>query len=438
MKNKIFIIGIITNILLLGCKSVDTNKSKAGKKVSIECEGEKAIRIHYDPESGSILEKGPVKIPDNMTCRQVEKLDEKDMFKLKREGIWYMYYKNSNSILAEGLNRDNKREGQWKFYDQKGNLTKITTYKDGKKEGPEYGYFPGTNILKFEGINTNDKKEGLWKEYSDINHNCITQGNYKLGQKTGEWVECSQDEKTKKWYISFKGSYYQDLKDGPSETYYPDGKLSSKGKYRADLKCKENPPPEGEKMCEKKIEKWIFYAPNGNILEEGNYDSQTGKRIGLWKEYYMTGELRAQGNRNHTKEGLWTFFDKTGKIIGQYEFKGNDFMASYCIEFENNKKIQEGSCTAKMIKYEPEKDEIKITQGMKQGLWKGYHSNGKLAWEGELLMGKKNSHWKEYDETGKLIAEGDYNMDKKTGFWKEWINGKMVTREYDMFGRLKK
>ncbi|GIX42547.1 MAG: hypothetical protein KatS3mg129_2280 [Leptospiraceae bacterium] len=439
MKKILYILVLFFVISLVwDCKSSDPTKAKPGKKVAIQCDNGKAIRYHYDPETGSILEKGLVALPKNLTCKQAENLEEKEMFKLKREGHWVIYYKNTTNILAEGENKDNKREGEWKFYDAQGNLTKITLYKDGIKEGPEYGYFAGTKILRYEGQNQNDKKTGFWKYYSDKEHQCISQGNYVNDMKEGEWIECSQDPKTNKWYVSFKGRYHQELKDGPAETYYPDGKLLSKGNYRADLKCKENPPAEGEQACAKKIGKWVFYFPNGNIMEEGNYDANTGRRTGLWKEYYESGQLRGQGNRNHTKIGIWTFYDKEGKIIGQYEFKGNDFMASYCIEFENNKKVAEGPCTAKMIKYEPEKDSLKITPGMKQGKWKGYHPNGKLAWEGELLMDKRHGYWKIYDEAGNLIAEGDYNMGKKTGFWKEMENGKLVTHEYDMFGRLKK
>lgn len=435
LKNFILMLLIF---LVWYCKSADSTKSNKGKKVSIECKDGNVIRYHYDIDSGSILEKGPVKLPKNMTCKEAENLDEKEILKFPREGHWTTYYKGTNQILSEGENKNNKKEGEWKFYDQNGNLTKISTYKEGQLDGPEYGYFAGTKIIRFEGQNKEGKKTGLWKYYSDKDHQCISQGNYVDNMKEGEWVECNQEEKSKKWYISFKGSYHKDLKDGPAEEYYPDGKLLSKGKYRADLKCKENPPPEGEQMCAKRIEKWVFYFPNENIMEEGSYDPNTGKRTGIWKEYYATGQLRGQGNRNHTKIGLWTFYNKEGQIIGQYEFKGNDFMASYCIEFKDNKKIEEGSCTAKMIKYEVENDHLKITGGMKQGMWKGYHPNGKLAWEGELLMGKRHGHWKIYDETGRLIGEGDYNMDKKTGFWNEWENGKLVKREYDMFGRLKK
>ncbi|MDW7975754.1 MAG: hypothetical protein RMI35_04270 [Leptospiraceae bacterium] len=255
--------------------------------------------------------------------------------------------------------------------------------------------------------------------------------------KTGDWIECNYDERTKDHYVFFKGRYVKNLRDGMVETYYPNGKLLSKGAYKADLGCKENPPPEGEKACEKKVGKWLFYFPNGNLMEEGNYDENSGKRIGIWREYYQTGELRAQGNREHTRKDRWTFYTKDGDILAQFDFQGNDFMASYCVEYQQNKKTAEGPCTAKMVKYEMETDSMKISPGMKQGRWKGYHPNGKLAWEGEILMGKRQGPWKIYDEIGRLIEEGEYNMDKKTGIWKEWENGKFVQKEYDMFGRIK-
>lgn len=435
-KYNLYIL-ILIIMMVYFCKKVDPTQPQKGKKVAILCENQKAIRFHYDPESGSVTEKGPVELPKGIDCKKAQDMEEKEIIKLKREGKWVQYYKDSTNILAEGENKENKREGEWRFYDQKGNLTKTVIYKQGKKEGKEITYFSGTKIVKSEGININDNKEGEWIFYSDPTHQCISKGEYKENNREGEWVECSEDPETKKWYISFKGKYFKDLKDGPVENYFPNGNISSKGRYRADLKCKENPPPEGVEMCAKKIGEWIFYFSNGNIMEQGSYDAQTGKRSGFWKEYYASGQLRAQGNRNHTRTGRWTFYDKEGKILGQFDFKGNDFMANYCVEFKNEKKVAEGPCTAKMIKYEPEKDAFKFSDGMKQGLWKGYHPNGNLAWEGELIMNKRQGLWKIYDESGKLVQEGSYNMDKKNGYWKEWVDGKFVTREYDQFGRLK-
>ncbi len=424
-------------LVLLFCNKGNPNQPQKGRKVALVCEGQNAIRYHYDPETGSVVEKGPVQLPKDMNCKKAQDLEEKELMKFQREGKWIQYYKDSTNILAEGENRNNKREGEWRFYDQKGNLTKTVPYKEGKKEGKEITYFAGTKIIKSEGSYINDQKEGEWIFYSDPKHQCISKGMYKQNNKEGEWVECAEDAQTKTWYISFRGNYVKDLKDGLVETYFPNGKISAKGKYKADLNCKENPPPEGVQFCEKKVGNWIFYFPNGNIMEEGSYDAQTGKRTGLWKEYYTTGKLRAQGNRDHTKTGRWTFFDPSGKMIGQYDFKGNDFMANYCVEFKDEKKIAEGPCTAKMIKYDPEKDTLIFSDGMKQGKWKGFYQNGTLAWEGELIMNKRQGPWKIYDETGKLIGEGNYNMDKKIGFWKELVDGKYIMKEYDQFGRLK-
>ncbi len=434
-KMKYFI--ILFFLILWQCTFFNVQQTKPLKKVAIICENNVPIRYHYDQETGTIIEKGMVELPNNIKCKDAETLDEKEILKFPRSGKWTQYYKGTNKILSEGLNKNNKREGRWVFYDQEGKIIRIINYKEGKKEGEEIGYFSYPNLIRYEGKNINNKKEGLWKYYSDPEYQCISQGLYKNDMKEGEWTECSMDEKTKKWYLSFKGNYYMDLKDGPAETYYSNGNLASKGEYRADLKCKENPPPEGMEFCGKRVKKWIFYFPNGRVMEEGNYQQETGRRTGLWKEYYQTGELRAQGNRDHTKIGQWTFYSKNGEIIGQYQFKGNDFMASYCIEFKDNKKVQEGNCTAKMIKYDFDKDELKITEGLKQGIWKGYHPNGKLAWEGELIMGKRNGKWKIYNEDGSLMGEGEYNMDKKTGFWKEMVNGRLMTIEYDMFGRPK-
>ncbi len=406
------------------------------RKFAIKCENNIPIRYHYDQTEGFVSEKGPVILPDKMACKNAEGLKEDEIIKFKRDGYWISYYDGIRK-LSEGNNKNNKKVGKWRYYNKEGKLTKEENYEDGKKEGEEKGYFTDGSI-RYEGQNKNGKKVGIWKEYSDPRKTCVTEGEYNDNMKTGEWKECSMDENTKKYYISFRGSYYQNLKDGPAETYFPDGTIASKGMYKANLKCKENPPSEGESACGKKIGKWVFYYNNGKIMEEGNYDQDKGVRIGLWKEFYQTGEIRAQGNREHTKVGLWTFYDKKGNIIGQYQFSKNDFMASYCVEFENGKKVKEGPCTAKLIKYEAETDSYKITGGMQTGKWKGYHSNGKLAWEGELMMGKKQGQWKHYDENGKLVAEGEYKMNKKTGIWKEMIDGKLVTKEYDAFGREKK
>ena len=57
-------------------------------------------------------------------------------------------------------------------------------------------------------------------------------------------------------------------------TYYPNGKLKSKG----NIKNRKLDGP------------WIGYSYGGKIVDEGNY--KDGQRDGLWKSYHENGELR--------------------------------------------------------------------------------------------------------------------------------------------------
>ena len=56
------------------------------------------------------------------------------------------------------------------------------------------------------------------------------------------------------------------------------------------------------------------------MLSEGIYDEQSRKQ-GLWKYYFVTGELKEQGAyKNDKKTGTWKFFFINGDVeqIGEY------------------------------------------------------------------------------------------------------------------------
>lgn len=431
-----FIISLVGFSFLLQCSSTPDSapdKVEPGIKFKISCANEQATRHHYSPTTGEIAERGPVLLTKGMTCNDASKLDEKEMLKLQRDGEWIGYYAGNAKVLWRGLFKKNKREGDVKYFDQGGKVTKVVAYQDGQQEGREEGYF-GDGSIRYKGQNSKGMKTGNWEEYSSVKRECTTQGSYNQDEKTGTWQECSQDE-DEKWYISFKGSYKQGLKDGAAESFHPNGTISGKGSYRADLTCKENPPSEGVEACGRRTGKWQIYYPSEKLAMEGSYDGMTGKRTGNWTEYYASGEKMAMGPRNHTRNGLWTFYNKNGQILGQYGFKGNDFMASQCVLYENGTKKEEGGCTNVLVQYKADKDAMQIGNIMRAGQWTGYYSNGKKAWEGQFMMKLKVEQWAYYNEAGALTAKGKYNMDKKTGIWQETENGRLVTVEYDAFGR---
>jgi len=426
-------------LYVLSCASATSyDKAKPGVKFQISCSDGKAIRHHYSPDSGELMERGPVLLAKGMSCGNAEDLDEKEMLKLQRDGEWTGYYKGTTNPLWKGLFKKNKREGVLTYFDTKGNKSKIVTYVGGSKEGPEEGYF-SSGAIRYKGQNSEDMKTGFWEEKASDKSDCVTKGNYAKDEKTGPWEECSQDDKNDTWYVSFRGSYAQGLRDGPVEVFHSNGELLGKGSYRADLACKASPPPEGVDACGRRTGRWVLYHPSGKLAAEGEYDGATGKRRGTWTEYYASGDKMAMGQRNHTREGIWTFYKKGGEIMGQYGFKGNDAMISYCVIYEKGVKKEEGPCMGALIKYEAEKDELKLAGRMMQSdLWKGYHPGGAKAWEGTYVTGQKAGIWKFFNEGGALIAQGEFRMNKKVGPWKEMQNGRMVQIEYDDFGRPKK
>jgi len=434
-----FAILVSFTLLAVQCSSASSVDSvKPGTKFQIQCNGQQPIRYHYSPETGKRTESGPVQLAKDMSCRQAEGLDEKEMLKLQRQGEWTGFYTESQKPMWTGMFEKNKREGVAVYVNEDGKKTKIVTYKAGSKEGVEEGYF-ATGGIRYKGQNTDNMKTGLWEERGSESTDCVSKGNYSKDEKTGQWQECSQDEKSKNWYISFKGNYSQGLKDGPAEFFHSNGQQMATGSYRADLTCKENPPPEGVDMCGRRMGHWVVYYDTGKVAADGEYNGATGLRKGNWTEFYISGEKMATGPRNHTRDGIWTFYLKDGKIMGQYGFKGSDNMFNYCILYDAGVKKEEGDCMGGLIKYEAENDALRIGgRIMQNGVWKGYWPNGTKSYEGNFTTGIKMGKWKYFSETGGLASEGEYRMNKKVGAWKETQNGTLVTLEYDDFGREKK
>ncbi|WNM19467.1 toxin-antitoxin system YwqK family antitoxin [Flavobacterium capsici] len=61
----------------------------------------------------------------------------------------------------------------------------------------------------------------------------------------------------------------------------------------------------------------------------------------------------------------------------------------------------------------------KFNKGLKVGVWKNWHPNGKLSTYQYYDEGIKNGAFYKYNENGILVEKGKYRRDKKQG---EWIN----------------
>lgn len=198
-----------------------------------------------------------------------------------------------------------------------------------------------------------------------------------------------------------------------------------------------------------------FTYPNGVISSEGYL--RNGKPDGYWKSYYKNGQLKSEGNRlNYMLDSTWIFYNENGEKISEINYKNgrkNGYRYTYLKDeyiveyFENDVKekytkvyYNEGSIK-KIIPFEAglengtaltfNKDSVIILieeykkgillsrevinridkNGLKQGLWKFFYSDGTLMEEVTYLNDKKNGFLKRYDENGVLVKIEKYVND---------------------------
>ncbi len=191
------------------------------------------------------------------------------------------YYENGEpKVLGYYLEKTGKKHGEWTYYFENGKLMRTEKYEDGKlisKKGltrfekvfekGELVWHKPINGVGF--VDENNKKSGEWKFY-DENGKLRQIGSYMDGKREGEWKHYHKNGK-----LSDIGSYRDgkqeggwkeydesgELRDGEWKRYYENGELLSIGSYKAGKK-------EGE---------FKFYRDNGKLLLIFHY--RNGERI---------------------------------------------------------------------------------------------------------------------------------------------------------------
>ncbi len=198
-----------------------------------------------------------------------------------------------------------------------------------------------------------------------------------------------------------------------------------------------------------------FTYPNGVVSSEGYL--RNGKPDGYWKAYYENGQIKSEGNReNYQLDSTWVFYSVEGKkrsvinykngrkngyrytyLENEYieEYFNNDIKERFTKVFFNDgslKKItpfEEGLENGLALTYNKDSIIILIEEyrkgflisrevinrtdrnGLKQGLWKYFYTDGTLMEEVTYLNDKKNGFLKRYDENGVLTSIEKYIND---------------------------
>ncbi|MBL7904125.1 MAG: hypothetical protein JNL22_03790 [Bacteroidales bacterium] len=300
-----------------------------------------------------------------------ENINRRDSKGLK-QGRWKFFYADGK-IKTEGTYRDDKKNGYFKEYDEKGMLTEVSKFVNDVKqeETPELvkldvrtDYYPSGKV-KTVASYKGEIPEGIRREYAE-NGSVVASYVFKNGKMVGEGV------------IDDEG-----VKDGPWKEYYETGQLLSEGTYRNG----------------KRTGKWRFYHLNGELEQEGSYNNQ-GNPDGLWKWFYESKNiLREESFFNGKSEGIYTEYDENGQVIVQGEFLDG---------------LEEGKWSYNLGDH---REEGTYRGGMRNGEWKYFYNDGTPEFQGSYIDDNPNGRHIWFWPDGKKKDEGEYINGMKTGDW---------------------
>lgn len=108
-----------------------------------------------------------------------------------------------------------------------------------------------------------------------------------------------------------------------------------------------------------------------------------------------------------------TYFWFKGGVIHQADFgvAGEVLNGSFKKYFHSNQLAEQGV----------------FKKGLKIGLWKSWHENGKIETIQIWKSGQKNGEYFKYNSTGEVIEKGNYKRNHKHGLWVDMIKKDSLT-----------
>ena len=355
-----------------------------------------------------------------------------------KQGLTTYYF--PDSTISKTVNFVNgKEDGPSKEFGEDGRVITLTTYKkgyvmsrerinrldtEGRKQG-SWKFFHTNGLVKTEGKYKNDLKDGYFKDYDDKGK-LLTISKWIEGEMQKDVVELTKLEVEKEYYPdgtvkSFQG-YKNGLPEGVRREFAADGSLVAGFIFKEGRKISEgitredglkNGPwkdyfitgelkAEGTYKDDMKVGKWTYYFANGKTEQTGKYDDK-GKLTGKWIWYYPSGEvLREENYLNGLADGMMTEFTEDGAVIAEGEFIEGQEEGQWVYETDGFR--EEGN----------------YAFGLRQGVWKRFYPGGTLQFEGDFIEENPNGIHKYFWDNGNLKEEQEYLMGTKIGDWKTY------------------
>ena len=194
--------------------------------------------------------------------------------------------------------KEGRRQGVWRLYDDDGNLKFTGEYYNGKPVSDFKFYYP-SGKLKALIINLDSGRIAYAKNYF-TDGKLMAEGKYVNQKKDSIWSYYSEFDGT----LSAEEYYKDAMKEGIWRTYYPEGQVAEEITYVGD---KKNGP-------------WIQYFTDGKIKLKALYQDDLIE--GQYIIYHFNGMVEISGTYKHSgKDGIWVYMKETGEMEKREEYK---------------------------------------------------------------------------------------------------------------------
>jgi len=341
----------------------------------------------------------------------------------KPDGYWKAYYENGK-LKSEGNRKNFELDSLWRFYNENGNPVLDIFYRNGKKNGIKTTYLDKETVKENF---VNDVKEG-WTRYYLPDGKLRLEIPFVKGLEQGIGKEYSADgniitiTEYKRGFITDRMKVNRrdksNLKQGVWVEFHPNGKIKQEGTYKDD----------------KKNGYFKDYTENGDLIRVVKYvndvaqtDAAEIQKLQVQNEYYPDGKIRSTTMyRDGVPEGVKREFNPDGQVTKSVEYHEGAIIGEGIV-------LEDGSRDGPWKEFYSDgslRAEGKYESGKHVGEWKFYHPNGKIEQTGKYLKsGKPDGTWKWYFDNGQLLREETYYNGLKDGLSEEYDeNGNLVER----------
>lgn len=192
---------------------------------------------------------------------------------------------------------------------------------------------------------------------------------------------------------------------------------------------------------------WKAYDENGDLKFEGRFIDNNP--VGTFTYYYPDGKVKAisemyeRGRRSRTK-----VFHNNGRLMGEGNFldKVKDSTWNYYSDFDgvhlSMEFYRKGKLDSTVLNFYPKggvAEEIPYTNGIKNGVWKQYYTDGKLKLKATYIEDKLQGLMLVYYQNGLPEVSGMYKNNLKNGLWMYFNDeGAVIKKETYVNGHLRK